>query len=244
MVLATGRRLTSGRAPLGEIIDRAALLLRRAVEANDAGKAAPPLRLDEATAGLLRNHFEIGGDTTSLFILRERAPLEPTTRTLLGKPTPCVGRERELDLLEETYRRCVEGPSAQAVLVVAPAGIGKSRLRYELLRRLEAHATPPEIWVGRGDPIATGSPFRMLGQAVRQGIGLGESEPLVVRQRKLRARLSLHLGSTDLDHTAIFLGELLGIPFSSEDRAELRAAAIGNQVMRRGAELLLEEARA
>ena len=56
-------------------------------------------------------------------------------RTLLGKPTPCVGRDKELGLLEGTLRECVSDSVARAVVVTGPAGQGKSRLRREFERK-------------------------------------------------------------------------------------------------------------
>ncbi|HSC91414.1 MAG TPA: adenylate/guanylate cyclase domain-containing protein [Gaiellaceae bacterium] len=54
--------------------------------------------------------------------------------------TPLVGRERELDVLEERWRLAREG-SGQAVVVSGEPGIGKSRLVHELGRRVGDEAT-------------------------------------------------------------------------------------------------------
>src|SRR5262245_10637113 len=50
--------------------------------------------------------------------------------------TPLVGRERELTRLVETYHRAEAGAGAVTLLVGEP-GIGKSRVLYEFLRRIE-----------------------------------------------------------------------------------------------------------
>ena len=50
--------------------------------------------------------------------------------------TPFVGRERELGQMELTLRECIDEAVARTVLVIAPAGAGKSRLRFELVQRL------------------------------------------------------------------------------------------------------------
>ncbi|HEX5058845.1 MAG TPA: serine/threonine-protein kinase, partial [Kofleriaceae bacterium] len=87
MALATGRGVMAGRWPVGEAIDRAAALLAA------ARKASPHLvRVDEVTAGLLDTRFDVGGDEAGLYLLGERDVVQ-ATRTLLGKPTPCVGRD-------------------------------------------------------------------------------------------------------------------------------------------------------
>ncbi|MEJ2089005.1 MAG: adenylate/guanylate cyclase domain-containing protein [Gammaproteobacteria bacterium] len=49
---------------------------------------------------------------------------------------PLVGRERELSTLREQYARCVAG-TAQAVSIVAPPGLGKTRLAEEFFKELE-----------------------------------------------------------------------------------------------------------
>ena len=94
-----------------------------------------PVFLDDTTAGLLDMRFDVGGDDRGLFIrgLRER---DAKARTLLGKPTPFVGRERELSTLIGTFEECVDEPVARAVLVTGQAGAGKSRMASELLRRV------------------------------------------------------------------------------------------------------------
>ena len=121
--IATGRAVIFGRLPVGDVIDRGAELLR--------GELQGVIRLDEVTADLLGARFEIGGlgDGSRRTLVGERQRGD-RPRTVLGKTTACVGRERELDLLEGTFDECVEEPVARAVLVTAPAGGGKSRLRH------------------------------------------------------------------------------------------------------------------
>src|SRR6185436_20387185 len=63
--------------------------------------------------------------------------LVSAVRKLLGQPTPCVGRDAEIALVETILAQCAEEPVARAVVVTATPGMGKSRLRYELLRRLQ-----------------------------------------------------------------------------------------------------------
>ncbi len=217
MALATGRGVMAGSWPVGEAIDRAASL-------HAAAASAPHLvRLDEVTAGLLDHRFEVGGDDAGLALIRERDVVE-VVRTLLGKPTPCVGRDRELGVLYGLYEECVSEPMARAVLVTGGPGVGKSRVRYELLRRIKELAeTPVEVWIGRGEHLRAGSPYGMIAPALRRSAGILDGEPLEVRRKKLRARVFRHT-AVDISRTAIFLGELIGAPFPDEDSVELRAA--------------------
>src|SRR5262249_39886218 len=157
--IATARGTASGRAPLGQVIERAARLLRApGVEARRA------ILLDEVTGGLLGGRFDTSADGREL--VGERVASEGA-RTLLRRPTPCVGRDREIASLVTMFEECASEPTARAVLVTAAAGFGKSRLRYEVLRRLAAREDAPEVWFARGDPMSNGSPFGMLAQLVR-----------------------------------------------------------------------------
>ncbi len=223
IVLATGRGVIAARLPVGEVIDRAARMLKVAAGNPKGGERARAVQLDEVTAGLLDAGFDIGGDASGLFLRGEREAGD-VTRTLLGRPTPCVGRDRELGVLGGLYEECVNEPRARAVLVTAPAGVGKSRLRYEFLRKLAARPDRPEIWIGRGDPMSAGSPFGLLGRAVRRAAGILDGEPLEARRLKLRARVARHVAVHDLERVAHFLGEVVGVGFSDDVSVQFRAA--------------------
>jgi hypothetical protein len=125
LVLATGRGILGGKLPVGDVIDRAARQLGMP-ELPDA------VRVDELTAGLLDARFEMVGDTSGLSVIGERE-VGVETRTLMGKRAPFVGRDRELRMITDTAAEAFEEPVACALLLTAPAGIGKSRLRHEAL---------------------------------------------------------------------------------------------------------------
>src|SRR5262249_54195492 len=100
-----------------------------------ASGGLPPIAIDEVTAGLLDARLEVVGTAAGLWLHGEQV-LAKGTRTLLGMPTTCVGRDWEIATLEGLLEQCIEESSARAVLVTGPAGMGKSRIAYELLRRV------------------------------------------------------------------------------------------------------------
>jgi serine/threonine protein kinase len=220
IVLTTGRGHL--RLPVGEAVDRAGQLLRQ-LESLPPSPLAPVL-LDDVTAGLLGPRFQLTRSQHGLFLLHGERLGADESRQLLGKPTPCVGRTQELALLELAFTTCVQDPSAQAFLITAPAGVGKSRLRHEFLRRLERHEPPVLVLLGRGDPMSAGSADGLLAQALRRLCGLSGGEPLGVRREKLSQRLAQHLPASQAPEVTAFLGELCGIPFPDEHSAKLRAA--------------------
>jgi hypothetical protein len=231
MALATGRGAVSARLPVGEVIDRATRLVMLSTGGDGGPSTSEAIRLDEVTAGLLDQRFELGGDSRGLVLAGEREAVD-TTRTLLGKPTPIVGRERELGMLDGVFAESVAESVARTVVVTAPPGAGKSRLISELVRRLRASASgaEPEVWIGRGDPLTAGSPLAILAQAVRRACGLLDGEPAAVRRHKLRARVARHVPAADRDRVGEFLAELLGCEDPDRASEPLRAAR-GNPVL-------------
>jgi tetratricopeptide (TPR) repeat protein len=141
--------------------------------------------------------------------------------TLLGRATPCVGRERELGTLDALFEAAAGEPGAHVALLTAPAGFGKSRLARELTARLDGRA---EIWIGRGDPSSAGSAFSVLAGALRHAAGLFDGDPLPLRHEKLRARVARHVAADDRARVAAFLGEIVGAPFPDDATPELPAA--------------------
>jgi eukaryotic-like serine/threonine-protein kinase len=223
IALATGRTNAADDRVVGDVIERAADLLA-------SGAAAPAIRIDDVTERLLDARFEIGADDHGVLLRGARE--EEATRTLLGHPTPCVGRDAELVELCTTVERSIQERRAQAVLLVAPPGVGKSRLRDELVR-----AAPVEAWFGWGDPIRAGSTFGMAADVVRRISDLRGGEPLAVRQEKLRARVAKTVPPASVDRVTEFLAEIVGAPFAVDASVHLRAARqdpklMGDQIRR------------
>ncbi|MDC3958980.1 protein kinase domain-containing protein [Polyangium jinanense] len=222
IAIATGLSELEERIPVGQVIDRAAALSR----------AAPPrvVLLDEVTAGLLDIRFQVTVGPAGL-TLRGESELVEASRPLLGKPSPCVGRDRELrvllDLLDESVRESV----ARVVLVTGPPGIGKSRLRQEFVRQVRRLRPGVDVWVGRGDPMSVGSAFALAGSAIRHAAAVVGGEPVDERRRKLVDRVARHVAEGDVRRVAEFLGEMTGTPFPDAESVKLRVARREARIM-------------
>ncbi len=224
--IAVGRAGSGDRLPLGDAIDRASEPIR-----NQALDAAPVVLVDDTLAGLLETRFELERSPGRVALVAEKMGVEPQ-RTLLGKPTVCLGRDRLLADLQQLVQECFAECVARAVLIPAPAGMGKSRLVHELLARLQHGPEPLEVWIARGDPMRAGSPFGMLGQVVRGVTEAHEGEPIDVRRARIKTRVARHVAEQDAPRIAEFLGELAGSPFQEEESVRLRAARADASVMR------------
>jgi len=252
LALATGLATVTGRSCVGDVIERAAGMLalardRRQTMSDETRHGQSPVFLDETTAGLLDMSFDVGGDDRGLFIrgLRQR---EARPRTLLGKPTPFVGRDRELSTLVGIFEECIDEPVARVVLVTGQPGAGKSRVASEFLRRLGV-IDGIETWLARGDAMSEGSPFSLLARLVRRAAGINGGESLVVRQQKLRARMGHHIPETDVTRVAEFVGELASVHYPDAQSVQLRAARqdamlMGDQMRRASCDLVTAESSA
>jgi eukaryotic-like serine/threonine-protein kinase len=234
MALSTGRGEVTGKQTLGDAIDRSARrLVRAGLSGADRAEPGPrPIAIDDVTAGLLDGRFEVKDGEHGLELYRE-LELSKRVRTLLGKPTSCVGRDRELATLRALFNECIEEPVARVALVTAGPGIGKTRLAHELYADLPAPAAGAkvEVWIGRADALRAGSSFSLLGQVLRGAAGIREGEPLVARQEKLRERVARHVPSGEQARVTEFLGELIGTLFPDDESAPLRAARQDAQLM-------------
>jgi hypothetical protein len=221
IALATGRAQTNASGPTGPVIDRAAALLEHSVSSG--------IRIDEVTGGLLGERFEIHAVGGGHVLVAQRDHAEPP-RTLLGKPTPYVGRDKELGFLELTLQECVEESVARAVVVTGPAGQGKSRLRHEFVNKVRARGDVT-VLTGRADPVGAGSAFMLARQLVRQAVGLLEGEPAEEQQARLRAHVAEVCRTKHSARVADFLAELIGAPSTELPSAELRSARNDPQIM-------------
>ncbi|WP_257458620.1 serine/threonine-protein kinase [Archangium lipolyticum] len=220
VVLVTGLGVINEHLPVGDAMDRGGRLLRQL----EWMPASSCVVLDEVTAGLLGPGFQLSRSSAGTFLLQGEQLSADASRPLLGKPTPCVGREQELARLDITLDSCIEAPAARALLVTAPAGVGKSRLRHEFLRRIERQEQRVMVLLGRGDPMSAGASYSLLGQALRRLCGIVEGENLEARRTRLYQRVARHLPEQEAQDVVESLGELCAIPFPGEASPRLRAA--------------------
>jgi eukaryotic-like serine/threonine-protein kinase len=224
VVLVTGQAEQSARLPVGEVLDRAAELLAH----------APPsgsVLVDTITQGLIHGRFDVRAlPLGEAALLRER-PSEEEAPTLLGKPSPFVGRERELRYIVDLVEEAIAEPRAVAVVVTAPAGVGKSRLRHEVVRALRGRRPTLAMSTGRGDVIGADSAFAMLSSALRSGMRIEAGQPASTQRERISRVVDDYLEEADRPRVASFLGELVGVPFPDADDPRLFSARQNAQVM-------------
>lgn len=216
IAVATGRALLGDSKVLGEVVERA---LGALSEDNQSAEIV----LDGITAQLIRNRFDMHTRAHDAYVLVSEHS-EDRASLLLGQPTPFMGRMREMAALEASLLECIEEQFARVVVLSGASGMGKSRIKRELLRRIAKHESEPAIWTATGRPMRSGSPLQLLAQAVRHIADIGEDETLSVRRDKLLQRVGATVDESAQTRVTAFLGELLKTPFAGDNDVQLRAA--------------------
>jgi class 3 adenylate cyclase/tetratricopeptide (TPR) repeat protein len=95
---------------------------------------------------------------------------------------PLVGRDEELELLQNTFDRAVKNQRAHLFTIYGDPGVGKSRLAREFVETLEG-AT---VLAGRSLPYGEGVTYWPLAEMVKAAAGITDDDPLEVALEKLR----------------------------------------------------------
>ncbi|MFL5797308.1 MAG: AAA family ATPase [Actinomycetota bacterium] len=152
----------------------------------DGGQIVVAERTARAARGLVLRPLgalELKGkeETVRAYELEEDVPLpEPGLREGAegadGERVPLVGRERELSVLDAVFGRVVEESRPALVTVYGEAGVGKSRLVEEFVRRAGTMPVPPVVVRGRCLPYGDGITYWPLAEILRAYCGVLDSD--------------------------------------------------------------------
>jgi tetratricopeptide (TPR) repeat protein len=172
--------------PVGEVVDRAATLARDAQPGS--------VIADATTSELGRGRWEFKAREDGSSIVGEA---HRVTRDRAGG-SPFVGREPELAQILSAFERVRADSTPLLVSVTGPPGIGKTRLRREVMTRILAQADPPHLVFQRSDAYARGHALGAAADVLRsivelpKGVSVAEAERAIVSRLgpKTRSELS------------------------------------------------------
>ncbi|HET9956611.1 MAG TPA: AAA family ATPase, partial [Polyangiaceae bacterium] len=241
--LALGLGIHSGRVVVRSGPDGTTPLLVGAVSllaaqlAQNADGETPLLSGD--TAELVRSFVDLRQLTELLVPGRAQAL---TTFQIVGQSTPrlrlasearhsgpFVGRRSELEFLREHLRRA-RGGAGQAVSIVAPPGMGKSRLLAEFQSELEHGPERGGVTTlcGRCQSYGQHIPYLPFVDLLRDWWGIGEREGIhSTRGKAIQGLSNAGMTSSEVVHSVL---DLLGAPGESlgaKQPAQLRAQTFG-----------------
>jgi class 3 adenylate cyclase/tetratricopeptide (TPR) repeat protein len=162
----------------------------------------------------------------------------PVRRPPAASESKLVGRANELAALEAIFERVRDEGSPHLVTLLGEAGVGKSRILRELESALGARSDGPPFYTGRCLPYGSGIGFWALGEVIRAGCEIVDSDSAEQAWGKLLAHTQGIMGADHDGHhhgglseegvrkTAL-LGRLIGLEVPAElvpeaDPARLR----------------------
>jgi len=148
------------------------------------------------------------------------------TRGIEGVETRMVGRDAELEQLQQLFSRLFIEPRTEprteprlaAVTVVADAGLGKSRLLYEFQNWAEARPESFYIFQGRANPQTRNQPYGLLRDILAWRLQVADGDSMDAAKQKIVQGIAPLFVADDgpemAEAHAHLLGHLIGLDFS------------------------------
>jgi class 3 adenylate cyclase/tetratricopeptide (TPR) repeat protein len=123
--------------------------------------------------------------------------------------SPLINREPELSQLKDAFARVVDAGTCELVTIMAPAGVGKTRLTGELLSRLGSRAT---VLKGRCLPYGAGITFWPVVSLLIDATGMDDTDSEADARHKMSALLTRNGDHAEADAELVCdaLAPLLG----------------------------------
>jgi eukaryotic-like serine/threonine-protein kinase len=205
--VVTGQGDPRRHLPAGDVIDAAVASLGESLKRGS-------IVLDLTTQNLLEARFVTRNEGSRILLESFHEADEPG-KLLLGRSTPFVGRRREVRMALACFEGAIEDRASSVLLVTGQAGIGKSRLREEVVERMRQSAASPQILNGRADAVHGGT-YELARRLLCAAAGVRPEFPAVAAQALVRSRLERVMDASLLHEETIFLSELVGAPFDRD----------------------------
>ena len=137
-------------------------------------------------------------------VLSVKSDIEPGTRVF--RESPIVGRENEIAVLKAALER-VKNNKEQRVFIRGEAGVGKTRLKLELIRLAKADGIT--IFEGKCSSFETNTPYHLWTTLVKSILHLGPDAIESETRKRLHDLLQIH----SLEKHEPYLATLLSLRY-------------------------------
>ncbi|HEU5297016.1 MAG TPA: adenylate/guanylate cyclase domain-containing protein, partial [Burkholderiaceae bacterium] len=226
--------LHTGDVLLGGGVDAEASIRGIAVSiAARMEQSAPPgtLRISQDTYRHVRGMFQVevqpaielkGLDQPfSTYLVMRAMPsrLQVKARGIEGVETRMIGRDAELAVLRESFERAFVERQPSAVIVVAEAGIGKSRLLHEFSRWAVPRSGQFHLLQGRASPQTETQSYGLLRDVLARRLQIADDDTLESARQKIEQGIVPLFASDDgedlAEGHAHVLGHLIGLDLTT-----------------------------
>ena len=125
--------------------------------------------------------LELRGLPEEITVRRALCASDGHGRVMGSLEAPLVGRDTELDLLENTFERLVRNGRPHLFTIYGEPGVGKSRLAREFVASIEG-AT---VLSGRCLPYGEGITYWPIAEMIKASAGITDDDPVETAQEKL-----------------------------------------------------------
>ncbi len=155
-------------------------------------------------------------ETVQVYLVEREKPrtFRSSSRGVEGIETPMIGRNDELQQLQETFAWAVEESETQVITLMGEPGIGKSRLMREFDNWLDELPESILHFTGRGTTEIINLPYALMRNVFTFRFQIQDSDNAATVREKLEQGIAEFMGE-DSDRKAHYIGHLLGFDFSS-----------------------------
>jgi class 3 adenylate cyclase/predicted ATPase len=152
-----------------------------------------------------------------------------------GLEAPLIGRDMELRTVKDLFHASAERSAARLVVVSGPAGIGKSRVAWELDKYLDGLVETVLWHRGRCLSYGDGVSYWALADMIRQRLAIAEEDPTEVAAAKMSEGLIRFVPEGERSYVGRRVARLLGV-----DEADDRAVGFSREELFAGWRLFFE----
>jgi class 3 adenylate cyclase/tetratricopeptide (TPR) repeat protein len=157
------------------------------------------------------------GEPLQTYLVRRAKPrpFRSVTRGVAGVETRTIGREAEMQTLQQAYLRAFEGHGMVWAQLLSDPGLGKSRLLVDMTDWLDLRDETFRLLRARAFPDDANQTFALVRRIWFDRFQIAEDAPLENAETKWVERFTEFYGQKDCEEAAHALGLLVGLTFKN-----------------------------